>query len=240
MAAFSPSDFRRGGRDLADLAAELEHGDPVAEGGGLPELVGDEDDGQTPLDEAAHQRAEFLDALRRQHGGRFVEDEQAAVAHHGAQDLDLLLLAQRQLGYLGMQADGDVERLRDLGDARFQEIELGRCHHGPPSSRFSATVSVGTSIMCWKTVPMPSDRAWRGEVIGVGRAVDQDATLVGLLQSRQHADQRRLAGAVLAEQDMDLARADSQVDTVIGDDAGKALGHACSSTTMSCGSVVDD
>ncbi len=46
----------------------------------------------------------------------------------------------------------------------------------------------------------------RGEVILTGRAADQDLAFVRLLHAGQHADQGRLAGAVLAQQNMDLAR----------------------------------
>ena len=66
--------------DLADLAAEPQDRDSIAKREGFLELMGDEDDRQAALRQAAHQRAELFDALRRQHGGGFVEDEDAAAA----------------------------------------------------------------------------------------------------------------------------------------------------------------
>ena len=65
---------------------------------------------------------------------------------------------------------------------------------------------------------------------GVGRLADrdwapveQDLALVGRRQPVEDVHQRRLAGAVLAEERMDLARPNLQVDPVVGDDPGKRL-----------------
>ena len=83
-----------------------------------------------------------------------------------------------------------------------------RCHQGAPSTRFSATVS-SAPASCAGT---PSD----AEIQRMARRGDPHRTcrrpgsapLVGLLQARQHADQRRFARAVLAEQHMHFARSD--------------------------------
>ena len=56
--------------------------------------------------------------------------------------------------------------------------------------------------------------------------LDPDLAGVGLLHPGQDADQRRLAGAVFAEQHMDLAGPEVEADVVIGKHAGKALGDA--------------
>ena len=48
-------------------------------------------------------------------------------------------------------------------------------------------------------------------------AVDQDLALVGLVAARRACSSGSLAGAVLAEQGVDLARLDGQVDVVVGD-----------------------
>ena len=48
---------------------------------------------------------------------------------------------------------------------------------------------------------------------------------VGLVVAGEHLDQRRLAGAVLADQRVDLARAQVEVDAVEGPGAGERLGQ---------------
>ena len=56
-----------------------------------------------------------------------------------------------------------------------------------------------------------------------GLAVEPDLALVGRVEPVEDAHQRRLAGAVLAEQRVDLAAAQVEVDAVVGDDGAEAL-----------------
>ena len=53
-----------------------------------------------------------------------------------------------------------------------------------------------------------------------------DLAGIRLLHARQDADQSRLAGTVLAQQRVDLARMEIQADIVIGQHARKALGDS--------------
>src|SRR5690606_674096 len=68
-----------------------------------------------------------------------------------------------------------------------------------------------------------------------GLTVDDDLTAVGLVQPVQHVHQRALAGTVLAQDGVDLARLDDEVDRVVGDERPERLGdppqlqlHGCS------------
>jgi hypothetical protein len=49
---------------------------------------------------------------------------------------------------------------------------------------------------------------------------------IGLVNAGEQADQRRLAGAVLAEQHVDLTGMEIEGDIVVGDNAGERLGDA--------------
>ena len=74
-------------------------------------------------------------------------------------------------------------------------------------------------MKCWWTMLMP-----RGDRVGRAGdpdrlAVEEDLALVGRGQPVQDVHEGRLAGAVLAEQRVDLARADVEVDAVVRDDA---------------------
>ena len=89
---------------------------------------------------------------------------------------------------------------------------------------FSATVITGISMKCWCTIPIPRAIASCAELDAHGLAVDQDLALVRVVEPVQDVHQRRLAGAVLAEQRVHLAAPEIEVDVVVGDDAGKALG----------------
>ena len=74
-----------------------------------------------------------------------------------------------------------------------------------PSTTFSATVSVGTSMKCWCTMPIAGgDRIVGGPPV-TSRPFTSTRARVGLDQPAQHAHQRRFAGAVLADEGVDLA-----------------------------------
>ena len=90
---------------------------------------------------------------------------------------------------------------------------------------FSSTVSASNSEKCWNTMPMPSLRAARGLATD-GLAVPQHLALVGRHDAVDHLDQRRFAGAVLAEQRVDLAGLDLEIDVVVGEHARKLLADA--------------
>ena len=75
-----------------------------------------------------------------------------------------------------------------------------------PSAMFSSTVSASNSEKCWNTMPMPSWRAALGLATLDRLAVPEDLAGIGLHDAVDHLDQRRLAGAVLAEQRVDFAR----------------------------------
>ncbi len=81
-----------------------------------------------------------------------------------------------------------------------------------PRWMFSATVIGATRRKCWCTIPMPAAMAWAGEWNWHDRTVDLDVAGVGSVDAREHVAQRRLAGAVLAEQRVDLAAAQLEVD----------------------------
>ena len=88
---------------------------------------------------------------------------------------------------------------------------------------FSATVITGISMKCWCTIPTPASIAARGDPSCTARALDPDLALVGVVEPVEDVHQRRLAGAVLAEQRVHLALAEIEADVVVGDDAGEAL-----------------
>ena len=84
---------------------------------------------------------------------------------------------------------------------------------------FSSTVIASNSEKCWNTMPMPIARAARGFGMLHRRAVEADLALVGVQDAVDHLDQRRLAGAVLAEQRVDLAGRHPEADVVVGEHA---------------------
>ena len=96
-----------------------------------------------------------------------------------------------------------------------------------PSMTFSVTVNTGTSMKCWWTIPSPAAIASLGLIeMRLGSPSISDLALVGAVQPVEDVHERRLAGAVLAEEGVDLALLDGQVDVVVGDHAGEPLRDA--------------
>ncbi len=73
--------------------------------------------------------------------------------------------------------------------------------------------------------------AQRARLVRIGDldrlAVELHFAGIGLDRAEDEFHQRRLAGAVLAQHGMDLARRDGEAHAVVGDHAGVSLGHAC-------------
>ncbi len=102
-----------GGRLGRDLLAVLEDGDRVAEVEDLLEPVGDVEDGDAALGEAADDGVEELDLVVGQRGGRLVHLDDPGVEADRLGDLDDLLLGDRQRADPLAGADaGDAEAAR--------------------------------------------------------------------------------------------------------------------------------
>jgi two-component system chemotaxis response regulator CheY len=112
------------------------------------------------LRQRGEQRLAFL---RREHGGGFVEDQDAGAAVQRLEDLHALALAHRQA------ADQRVGRHRQAEALRHLE-QLGRAARARdtaatsgsvPSITLSSTLRLSASVKCWCTMPMPAASAAR-------------------------------------------------------------------------------
>ena len=160
----------------------------------------------------------------REHRRRLVEDQQVDAPIERLQDLDPLLLA-----------DGEVldDRARARPGTRTSSASVatfscarpcpGSAWPSSPRITFSVTVNGSTSTKCWWTIPIPCAIATARRRDLDLLAVHDDASLVGRVHPVEDPHQRRLAGAVLPDQRVDLAGAQLQGDVVVGDDAGESL-----------------
>ena len=215
------------GLDRGDGGAAAHDGDVVGDREHLVELVGDEDQGVALGLELAQVREERVDLLRHQHRGRLVEDDDLGAAVEHLEDLHALPLA-------------DAERLDELVGVEVEAVASSEissisarasspmpCSFSAPSTTFSSTVRLSASMKCWKTMPMPElDRVGRRARTSTASPSTSMVPVVGLLHAVQDLHQRRLAGAVLADEGVDRAGADVDVDVVVGDHAREALADA--------------
>ena len=164
----------------------------------------------------------------RQDGRRLVEDEDPRLAVERLEDLDALLPADRQSTDLLVRVDLEAEPLAQLADppAGLVAVEEDRVRHrlvaqqdvlGDRQDRDQHEVLVdhadapgdGIRRARRSRASWPSSRIWPSS----GRARPYRMFI-----------SVRLAGPVLAEERVDLARADVEVDAVVGHDARVALG----------------
>ena len=78
-------------------------------------------------------------------------------------------------------------------------------------------------MKCWCTIPIPCSIAAFVEPSSIGLPCSRICALVGRVEPVEDVHQRRLAGAVLAEQRVHLAAAEVEVDVVVGEHAREPL-----------------
>ena len=183
-------------------------------------------------------RGEVRRLLRVHPGGRLVEEEELRLRRERARDLEPALVA---VGEVLARVSSTFRRARSTRAAR------GRARARPRSSRlirgvrriaprsrpcrreciptstFSSAVMFWKRRMFWNVRPMPrcGDRVRRlaGDVV----AVEDDPAGGRLVDAGEHVEERRLAGAVRADQADDRAARDREVDVVDGDEPAELL-----------------
>ena len=190
------------------------------------QLVRDEDDRDARPLEADEHVLELGDALGRQHRRGLVQDQDIGAAPERLDDLDQLLLTQREVARARARVDRRPERGRDLGQPRlagggvqshaaaFTEQQVLEHAEGGHQRR-----------VLIDHADAEAERAARRIDADV-TAADADPAGVGLRHPREDAHQRGLARPVLAQQAVHLARADREVDVVVRDDARERLRDA--------------
>ena len=166
--------------------------------------------------------------LRRQDGGRLIEDEDLGAAVKRLQDLDSLLHADRDGLDARIGADGEPKLLRELRDTLLcradvqegpvvrlggEDDVLGHRHH---RDEHEVLVHHPDAELDRLSRRVDADRL----------PAQADLPLVRVVQAVQDVHERRLARSVLAEQRMHLARCELEVDMVVRDDPREALGNA--------------
>ena len=149
------------------------------------------------------------------------------VLQQAAHDLDPLALADRERR--GRCAPGRAAGRSAAATSAIPRLArpgMRRAGRRAPSAMFSATVSASNSEKCWNTMPMPRRARRVGSAIATGWPSPGDLAGVGLQHAVDDLHQRRLAGAVLAQQRVDLARGHFQRDVVVRQHRAVALDDA--------------
>ena len=204
------------GRGLGDERSVAQDDDTVGDLERLFEMVGDVDDRHAARGQLADDAEQHLDLGHAERRRRLVHDQHARVLRQRAGDLDDLLLADAQVADRASRS-----RAAPRGaPAAVAVISRWRCWSTitPPRMRsramktLSAMLRFGKRLSSWWMIAMPRSAASRGPLISTGSSVELERAGGGRLDPGEDLHERRLAGAVLAEQRGDLARDDVEVD----------------------------
>ncbi len=157
-------------------------------------------------------RSSRSDFLVGEHGGRLVEDQDARPADEDLQDLDPLLLGDRQHPHRLVEIDLEAERLAvrpHLPGDLLQAAGVAAARIGKEDvlERIERPHQLEVLVDHADRVGLGVERSADGD----RPAVDPDLALVRRVEAGRNVHQRGLAGAVLAEEGMDLAVADGEI-----------------------------
>ncbi len=204
-------DARLARRRHADDAAVLHHRHAVGDAEHFLEAVGDVDDADALGAESRDDAVQALGIGGREHRRRLVEDDDADLLRQGLGDLDHLLVGDREVADRTARVDGKAQAPEQFPGAAVQR------RPGDDARQLAQEDVLGDRQVGRQGGLLVDHRdAMRGgdpRVVGRDRrAVDEDRAAVGRDLARQHPHQRRLAGAVLAEERVDLAGLEIEVD----------------------------
>ena len=212
--------------DRVDVHAVAQHGDAVADPLDLVHAVGDVDDADAFGLDLLDQLEQPVGLALRERGGRLVEDHDRGPGAEGLGDLHHLLLGAGEVHHLVPAPEREAEAVQRL--ARLAG-ECALVEDGPPRQLVAEEqvlldrelrhqrefLEHGAHAELARMVHRVDDGRLAPQVDGpAGRPVDAGDDL----------DQRRLAGAVLTEEDMHLARLHVEIDAVERERARKLLG----------------
>ena len=217
-----------GAGHLAGVAAVLEHGDAIGDGEHLVHAVADEHDGAPLLAQPPHGGEQLLHLVFAQSRRRLVEHQDARRSGHRLGDLDELALGERETAHGEPRVERHPEETEQLGGAGAQGAPVDQ----PEPTRLAADQDVRRDVHLREQRQLLRHTG-DAELLGAVRcqgaellAAHLDAADVGGDHAGEDLDERRLAGAVLAEQGEHLAGADREVHAGEGVGGPESLRHA--------------
>ena len=170
---------------------------------------------------------QLVDLLGGEDRRRLVHDQDPRAAVEQLQDLDALLLTDRQLPDLGARIDPQAELPGELA-----HLGLGLAGAQQEPRRVKPEDDVLGHRLRRHEREVLVDHADAGRDRIARRVerdrptVEQDLATVRTVQAGEDVHERALAGAVLAEHGMDLADAQVEGDPVVGEDTREGLDDA--------------
>ena len=217
------------GREDAVVAAEPQHDDPVGDGAHVLHVVADHDARRGRGRERVRSGSAPPPSARRQ--GRRSARRAGSASARAASERAIATVCR-------WPPDSEATGFAHARDARRQLVEqrpgadLHRHLVEPqrtelrPRKMLATTSRFSQSARSWKTVAMPSVSAALGSASVTGLPSKVMVPEARLMDAGEDLDQRRLAGAVVADQRDDLAGMDVEIDVGQRRDGAEILGDA--------------
>ena len=217
-------------REGLDVAAVAEHRAGVGQRLDLVHAVRDVEERQALVAQLVEDRVDLLDVGAGQGRGRLVEDQEPRVAAQRLGDLDHLPARQGQVASpapSGFTSSQPTRASSSSARRRWARRSIRPKRRGGSAMQMlSATERSGISDSSWKMQTMPAALAAGGSAKRTSLPVEAHGALVRLHHAGDDLDQRRLAGAVLAQDGVDRALAAGEVDALQRPHAAIALADA--------------
>ena len=219
-----------GQKPLAHHLAVAEDGVAVGDAENLIELVADEEDRLALALQEFDEQKELLDLLGRECGGRLVHDDDLRVDRHGARDRDEVLVGDAEVAQprVGVDVAG-MHRVEHFARVGAHGLPVDRAEAGARRVAEKDVLGHREVVEQHGLLVDGGDAVLEG-LVGAGKmdglAADADLAGVGLVDAGEDLHQRRLAGAVLADQRGDLAGIERQADIVERAHAGEGFRDA--------------
>ncbi len=173
------------------------------------ELVADEEDRLAGRLQLADDAVELLHLLVGERGGRLVHDDDLGVHGKGARDGDQMLARDGEIAEARRRIEVDLELVEDRLGARVHRLPVEQPEAAGERMAEEDVLGDGELVEEHRLLVGRRDAAHEGD-LGVadldGRAVHQDLAGIGRVDAGEDLHQRRLAGAVLADERGDGAR----------------------------------
>ena len=219
LAADAAAQF--GERAFGDEPAVIDDADAFGHAFGHFENVGGHDDGDALLDLFEQHLLDLPGGAGIEAGQRFVENDELGIVHERAGEGDLLQHALGEAAAALVRVRGEAEPADQFGGAG---LRLARIDLPEAGDEFEILVW-GQAVVDHRLVGDPGDdRLGLQRILAGVDAEHRDGAGFGLQQAGDHAEDGGLAGAVGAEQRVELAAFDAQLQ-VFDDRAVEALGH---------------
>ncbi len=217
-----------GWRKRRDVPSVAEHGHAVGDRRDFLEPVRDVDDGHAGGLERPDAIEEPFDLPVGQRRRRFVHDQDARVLRERLRDLHRLLLRDAELVDEGARVEVHAKRVEQPPGLGMHPRVIDRARQ--PAAGLAPEIDVLRDVEIRDERELLEDDG-DAQAAGVGgrsqmhgRAVDEDLARIRLMRPAQDPDERGLAGAVLAQQEMHFAGLNGKRDVFERANPRKGLG----------------